>query len=559
MSDNDFTSRLGFEVDQASIERAKAALTTVTKAVEKAADDVIRANDLDKVAREYAKIAVEGEGAVNVTNDLVRELALLGASEREIDRTVKAFDRQVDAIKKSDAAAAKKAANDADRAQDAIRRERELLEIEARKENARRDAERRPQSQLDRFEQVEGTSGKIGDVGDAAAALGSATGITALSDFGAIFEGIEALARLKQGLQALPESFAATAQAVGLVKAAQDAATVATTAGAAADTASASASTGAAAAETAQATASTALAASSGAASIGIGTMLLALGPIAAVLAGIAIGAKLVADQLKGANEDLKAAYDAQREIQEFIRSGATSGDAKARLDEIQRVLDDERTNLANAKADYAEAFNAAANSIPIIGDLFARIADLFGAFSSTRGEIDEATKTVKENEKEQGALNKALEENKFAAADAAQAQTEAAKATTQAAAATSKSTTQQITQEASAYQYEEQLLAQHLANEGALKGQAYNQQIQMVQEAAASVQNGYRPLNMSGARGGTMSGFSIGGLRPIQNAPYVRRDGMGNARPNVGTLNISTNADPNQVIKVLTDVGLVG
>lgn len=553
MSDNDFTSRLGFEVDKASIERAKAALTTVTKAVEKAADDVIRANDLDKVAKEYAKIAVAGEGAINVTNDLVRELALIGATDKEIDRTVKAFDRQVDAIKKADIAAERKAANDADRAADAIRRERDIAEVEARRENARRDAERRPQSRLDRFEEVEDSSGKIGDVGDAAAALGSATGITALSDFGAIFEGIEALARLKSGLQALPESFAATAQAVGLVKAAQDAAIVATTAEAAADTASAGASSSAAAAETAQATASTALAVSSGAAATGIGLMLLALGPIAAVLAGIAIGAKIVADGLGKANEDLKAAYDAQRAIQDFIRSGASSGDAQARLNEIQAVLDDERNNLANAKADYAEAFNAAANSIPIIGDLFARIADLFGAFSATKDEISESEKIVRENEKAQGALNKAREEGKFADNDAKRAAEESAKATTQAASATSKAATQQITQQSSAYQAEEQMLAQHLANESSLKGQAYNQQIQMVQQAAASVQNGYRPLNMEGAKGGTMGAFKVGGLRalPTQNNNTVNRS--------VGTLNINTNADPSQVIKVLTDVGLVG
>lgn len=520
MSDNDFTSRLGFEVDQASIERAKAALTSVTKAVEKAADDVIRANDLDRIAKEYAKLAVEGKGAINVADDLARELALIGATEREIEKTVRAFDRQVDAIKRADLAAERKADNDRERAAE-------------------------ESSRLGRFERVEETSGKIGDVGDAAAALGSATGIQALGDFGAIFEGIEALARLKEGLLALPESFTATAQAVGLLNSAQSAAI-------ASDTASAAASSSAAAAETAQATASGTLAASSGAATVGISGMVLALGPIAAVLAGITIAAKIMADSLAGANEDLKAAYDAQRQIQEFVRSGATSEEAQARLDEVQAVLDDERANLAAAKADYAEAFNAAANSIPIVGDLFARIADLFGAFSATKGEIDEATKAVQENEKEQGALNKALGDGKFAANDAKKAQEEAAKATTKTADAVEKAARKEVDVETSAFQQQESLLAQHLANESTLKADAYTQQIAMVAQAAAAVSaNGTRALNTSGysnAFGGATGG-SFGGLRPISTSTTNR---------SVGTLTINTSANPQDVVKVLGQVGLI-
>lgn len=169
------------------------------------------------------------------------------------------------------------------------------------------------------------------------------------------------------------------------------------------------------------------------AAAEGTFTFLAALSPLAvigAALAGVFVGlaaaAAIASQQAKQANEDLKEAYAARRDIQAFIRSGATSEDAKKKLDEIQATLEDEQNNLAEAKQNYADAFNQVANGIPILGDLFARIADFFGAFGAVKEEAATAEKAVKKQSEEQRFLTAALEKGKFAAADRAEAEKKA-------------------------------------------------------------------------------------------------------------------------------------
>lgn len=170
------------------------------------------------------------------------------------------------------------------------------------------------------------------------------------------------------------------------------------------------------------------------AAAAGVASFVLSLGPIALVgaivavaLGGIALAAAKLASDAQKANADLADAYKARRAIQDFVRGGATSEEAKARLAETQQLLEDEQRNLAEAKASYAEAFNAAANSIPILGDLLARIADLFGAFGATKDEIKTAEEASKDAGEEIRFLNAALEQGKFAAADRKEAEEKAA------------------------------------------------------------------------------------------------------------------------------------
>lgn len=153
----------------------------------------------------------------------------------------------------------------------------------------------------------------------------------------------------------------------------------------------------------------------------------------AGLVAAVATAARLAAESQQ-ANADLADAYEARRAIQEFVRGGATSEEAKARLAQTQQMLEDEQKNLAGAKAAYAESFNTIANGIPIIGDLVARIADLFGAFGAVKDEIKTAEENSKSAAEETRFLNAALEQGKFAAADKKKADEEAAEAAEKAA-----------------------------------------------------------------------------------------------------------------------------
>lgn len=421
MSDNDQLSiSIGAKTDKASFQEAAEAARAVGGAFAKTFEQVERSKSLDGAAKAFAKMAVAQDGAAKAAIGLIENLKEMGATDKEIDKTVAAFERQIDAVQKADRAAAEKAANDAQRASARLEQD----EAAARKENERRDNDSRSQTKLERFENVESTSGKIGDVGDSLAALGSSTGIGALGDLGALFEGAEALARLKAGAEALPESINATAQALGLAKSAQEATTVVTGA--------------ATAAEGTQAAVTGTLAAASGGASVGLGAMLVALGPIAAIGLAVAAGVVLVGAALGELNKQSQAAadalgrrFDAQDKVDELVRSGATRDEALARRAELEEEVADatRRSNEAQAEKAATFAADAAATS-----DVAARLRGNNAVYKEFDERIKETGDSAKDAEAELKELNKQLEDGSFAANDAAAKAEEAGKAQEKAA-----------------------------------------------------------------------------------------------------------------------------
>lgn len=435
---------IGFNVNQSEVAKAKEALAGVGDAAKKTVDAAERTKTIDNLGKSFAQLVTQGNDAADAAARLKSQLDGLGATDQEIERVVRAFDKEVAAINRADEAAAKKAANDkarfdkeieqaeiAARKEDAARTKRiEADEIAARKENTRRDDESRAKTGLERQDEVESASGKVGDVGDALAALGSATGIGALSDVGALFEGIEAVARVKAGFEALPESLSATAKAAGLMKTAQSAA-------AAAEGASAAASTAAAAAEAGQTTANTAVAGSSAAAAGGTLAFVAAMGPIAILGAVVAAAILLIVKGLEAlsaqsaeTNAAMTRAYEANRSVQEAIIEGATREDALEEVRKTTERIKNETDNLAKAKAENDRNFAEIQGQFGILGDIIARFAVLFGldGFGATNAEIDTATKNLKENQATLKEWNDALANNETAYNDQKKAEEQAAK-----------------------------------------------------------------------------------------------------------------------------------
>lgn len=110
MSDNgELQIGIGASVDQASIDAAKAAIAGIGGAFSKTFDQIERSKALDTASKSFAEMAVAENDAAKAAVGLAENLKALGATDAEIDKTVKAFDRQIEAIKKADVAAAQAA------------------------------------------------------------------------------------------------------------------------------------------------------------------------------------------------------------------------------------------------------------------------------------------------------------------------------------------------------------------------------------------------------------------------------------------------------------------
>jgi hypothetical protein len=272
-----------------------------------------------------------------------------------------------------------------------------------------------PRTRLEQFEEVEQTSGKVGDLGDALAALGSATGIGALGDLGAIFEGIEALARAKAGFEALPEALDATAKAVGLTRTAQAAATTTSVA--------------ATAAETAQAAANTTVATTAVSAAAGVVALAVAAAPIAIIGAAVAAAFILVKGALDAqaasaqANADkIKRAYEATDTVFDSILSGDTSEDARQKIEAEQQKLTEANNQASIAFQQSQQRFAEIASKWGVAAAEIAknRGTDEFPVFAER---MKEQQTLAAESAAKIEEYNKALTDNKFAANDAKEAE----------------------------------------------------------------------------------------------------------------------------------------
>jgi hypothetical protein len=177
-----------------------------------------------------------------------------------------------------------------------------------------------------------------------------------------------------------------------------------------------------------------------------LGQVLIGLGPAGAIATGAIIGVTLSMMQLskeaENYNNQFAAQISARRAVAELISSDTSLEDAQARLAELKRSLEDERTLLAQSEQDSKFVFESLRDQIELLlgplaflGDGIARIAQLFTGFGKPFDEdVTDAKAEVARLEQETKLLTKAIADNKFAAGESTQATTEAAKATTQAA-----------------------------------------------------------------------------------------------------------------------------
>lgn len=403
---SDITTTVGFEVDQGSVSNAKGALQAFSSDVQKAGNT----DAFKTLAKDFADVAKQTGSTGSSMRLLVAELERLKATDDDIKSTVSAF-------------------NDYRKAVD------QAVESTEKLDEAKKAFAETASAAVD----PAGTGGGGGD------------GRNFLTRAGAQIRNLPSVQI--PGLGIGTDAIGNFLRLGGALKDAVAAANLASKAEAALSSAKATLSTisqtitgvfsGEVSAKSVLAGITATLTGTTSSAAAGVVTLVASLSPLAVVgaaLAGVVVGVgaafALAAAQSRQAGEDLKAAYQKQREIQEFIRSGATTEEAKKKLEEEQQRLTDEQNNLAEAKAAYADAFAQLANSVPIVGDLFARIADLFGVggFGVVKEEIATAEKNAKDAGQSVRFLNDALDKNKFAAADAKKAAEEKAKADEKAA-----------------------------------------------------------------------------------------------------------------------------
>jgi hypothetical protein len=465
MSDNDLSINLGFVTDQASIDKAKRAINDTRDAMLKATE-AIKSTDEGKDSLMRAARAYEA----------------LGADAKEASQASQLAAR---AIADTESAALQRTAEGYQNIEKAARGAADAAESVSKAGGARRAAEG--------FDSV-GASGDIASsTGGIRSAL-DALGVASDSAAGRVLELAEAAGDFGEYGPILARTIGDLASKGG------------------------PATSAAFNALSGQIGATGAKAAIAGA----------SIGLAAGALAILSLAVQKLQQDAAAAQKGISEAFSARDKTNSLRDSGATESAAKQRAAQVARELQTARDEEALARSVRDRAFKELQASN---GDLKARVADATGYFSSFNERIEETSKRVADLAAEYSDLNGAINKGEFtkdmaAVGDAVNKQAAASAA---AASAIEQTTGRQMDVTASAFQYDEALLAQHLANEGTLKASAYEQQIAMVAQAADAVANGYRPLNMSGARGGTMSGFSVGGLRALPNAPYVRRDALGN------------------------------
>jgi len=450
MSDNgDLTIGIRAQTDAATFAQAKAAVTELGGAFAKTAAEIERSAALDNASKSFVRMAVSEKNAATAAAELNTQLKALGATDKEIEKVVKAFDKEVAAIQRAEAAAAKKDA--------AIGKafEKELALIqkaeEATAKKASHDVERAdiassPES---------GGGSKRGALTTFGANLRNLPSVQ-IPGLGIGTDAVANIARVAGALQdsgkTFTEGMKSAGLAIGFLKQATDAAkvaevsrtavevagTAATTAATGAETLETAAKvglTGAATAATGAETAETAakgglIIATTGAA-LSAGALVVALAPfaIAGIAAAAAVAALTAAVRANAAaneqaKQGLQASIDAVNAVDQFVNSGATSSDAQAKIAQIELNLAtaQKRNTEAIAAKEQAFADVAASKGGGVIGDQAARRADAEGLFDPLKKQIETTGASVRDLTAELPELQAALKGNEFAAADAKEA-----------------------------------------------------------------------------------------------------------------------------------------
>lgn len=391
MSDNgDLIIGVGAQTDGASFAQAKAAVAGLGEAYEKTFAQVDRSKSLESTANAFAKIAVSENDAAKSAIGLVEQLKKVGATDKEIERTVSAFEKQIGAIKKADAAsaqaaqaqearAARAAANAKKRADEALERD----EIAARAENDKRNAE------------AEGTGfGRVANV------FGREVKSLPSVQLGNTGVGTDAVAKIVGLSGALVDAASksdlvtAASKALTPVLGAQQAATVAAYAPAAA---------------------------------------------FVAAFAAIGLALKSLTDETSKNVATINAFAESQRKVSDKAAGGSTSKDIEKENQRLEERRKREVETLQKLQKAYDDADKALLGNT---SDVLRR--DVARAFSGDEQElvnqIAASQKVITDTTAEYNANTKALEDGTFAANDAASAEEELAKSRSKTALASADS-----------------------------------------------------------------------------------------------------------------------
>jgi hypothetical protein len=155
--------------------------------------------------------------------------------------------------------------------------------------------------------------------------------------------------------------------------------------------------------------------------------------PAVAALAAVGAGVAALNASLANTKVQLDAATKANTAYYDLLAKGATSGDAKKRLEELQRTVKAQEDELASINNAYAATFKATADSV---GDGAARIGLALAQVSNADDDLtkraDDLKGSLTGNRAEMERLKQALDAGGFAANDAAEAEKKLADARSQ-------------------------------------------------------------------------------------------------------------------------------
>ncbi len=165
-----------------------------------------------------------------------------------------------------------------------------------------------------------------------------------------------------------------------------------------------------------------------------LGEAIAGLGPVGlaatAVIVGVTVGVAALNKILEGSKTALDNATDANQKYYELLGSGASSDDAQAQAETLQKTLENQKAELDTITNSFDKGFEDAQKTY---GDAGARFLTLLGQVSNAddklTGRADDLRKSIQQNSDDLARLQSGIEADGFAANDAAIAEEKLTKA----------------------------------------------------------------------------------------------------------------------------------
>lgn len=148
----------------------------------------------------------------------------------------------------------------------------------------------------------------------------------------------------------------------------------------------------------------------------GLASMAVAAAPFVLAAAAIALALKSLSDQAAEEADTINAIVDAQRQIGQDVARGLTSEEAKAQLQELEKLRQDETDRLSSLNQNYSE-------NIESTGAFSGVLKALSGAEEALSSQIATSTTNVETYDTKIAALTLATQDGSLAANDAAEAE----------------------------------------------------------------------------------------------------------------------------------------